>query len=60
VLEEAKDTEEIIKRVAALDIGKAQLTCCSTTPATRNWPSTTAWVYPRHHRGLAMTRLRTL
>jgi transposase len=32
VLEEAKDTEEIIQRVAALDIGKAQLTCCVRVP----------------------------
>jgi transposase len=33
VLEEAKDTEEIIQRVAALDIGKAQLTCCVRVPS---------------------------
>jgi len=33
VLEEAKDTEEIIQWVAALDIGKAQLTCCVRVPS---------------------------
>jgi transposase len=33
VLEEAKDTEELIQRVAALDIGKAQLTCCVRVPS---------------------------
>jgi transposase len=33
VLEEAKDTEEIIQRAAALDIGKAQLTCCVRVPS---------------------------
>ena len=29
VLEETQDTEELIERVAALDIGKAELVCCS-------------------------------
>ena len=33
MLEEAKDTEELIQRVAALDIGKAQLTCCVRVPS---------------------------
>jgi transposase len=33
VLEEAQDSEEIIQRVAALDIGKAQLTCCVRVPS---------------------------
>ena len=28
MLEETQETEEIIQRVAALDIGKATLTCC--------------------------------
>jgi hypothetical protein len=28
VLEETQETEEIIQRVAALDVGKAELTCC--------------------------------
>jgi hypothetical protein len=28
VLEEAHDSEELIERVAALDIGKAELVCC--------------------------------
>jgi transposase len=32
VLEETNDTEEIIKRVAALDIGKAELVCCIRVP----------------------------
>jgi transposase len=32
VLEETQDTEEIVQRVAALDIGKAQLTCCVRVP----------------------------
>jgi hypothetical protein len=32
VLEETHDTEEIIQRVAALDIGKAQLVCCIRVP----------------------------
>jgi transposase len=33
VLEEAQDSEELIQRVAALDIGKAQLTCCVRVPS---------------------------
>ncbi|MFE0156732.1 IS110 family transposase [Nonomuraea sp. NPDC059007] len=32
MLEEAKDSEEIIERVAALDIGKASLVCCVRVP----------------------------
>jgi len=32
VLEETQDQEEIIERVAALDIGKAELTCCVRVP----------------------------
>jgi transposase len=33
MLEEAQDGEEIIERVAALDIGKAELVCCVRVPA---------------------------
>jgi transposase len=33
VLEEAQDTEELIGRVAALDIGKAELVCCVRVPS---------------------------
>jgi transposase len=33
VLEETNDTEEIIGRVAALDIGKAELVCCVRVPS---------------------------
>jgi transposase len=29
VLEEAHDSQELIERVAALDIGKAELVCCA-------------------------------
>ena len=32
MLEETQETEEIIQRVAALDIGKAELTCCVRVP----------------------------
>jgi len=35
VLEETQDTEEIIGRVAALDIGKAELVCCVRVPSTQ-------------------------
>jgi transposase len=33
VLEETHDREEIIQRVAALDIGKAELVCCVRVPS---------------------------
>jgi transposase len=33
VLEETQETEEIVQRVAALDIGKAELTCCVRVPS---------------------------
>jgi transposase len=32
VLEETQETEEIVERVAALDIGKAELVCCVRVP----------------------------
>jgi hypothetical protein len=32
VLEATNDTEELIQRVAALDIGKAELVCCVWVP----------------------------
>ena len=33
MLEEAHDSEELIERVAALDIGKAELVCCARVPS---------------------------
>jgi transposase len=35
VLEETHDTEELIGRVAALDIGKAELVCCVRVPSAQ-------------------------
>jgi len=32
VLEETQETQEIIQRIAALDIGKAELVCCIRVP----------------------------
>ena len=32
MLEETQETEEIVERVAALDIGKAALVCCVRVP----------------------------
>ena len=32
MLTAAKDSEEVIERVAALDIGKAELVCCIRVP----------------------------
>ena len=32
MMQETQEREEIIKRVAALDIGKAELTCCARVP----------------------------
>jgi transposase len=36
VLEETNDSEEIIARVAALDIGKAELVCCIRVPGSKS------------------------
>jgi hypothetical protein len=33
VLSETQDAEEIIERVAALDVGKAELVCCVRVPS---------------------------
>jgi transposase len=46
VLQDTHDTEEVIGRIAALDIGKAELTCCvrvpsSTAPGKRSQEVTT-------------------
>ncbi len=35
MLEETQDREELIERVAALDIGKAELVCCVRVPSAR-------------------------
>ena len=35
MLEETQDSDQIIQRVAALDIGKAELTCCVRVPGAR-------------------------
>src|SRR5512135_2822871 len=32
MLEEARDTGDIIERVAALDVGKAEVVCCARVP----------------------------
>jgi len=54
VLEETQETEEIIQRVAALDVGKAELTCCVRVPSpgkhgrrlqeVRTYPTMTRWL----------------
>jgi hypothetical protein len=54
VLEETQETEEIIQRVAALDVGKAELTCCMRVPGqggsgrrlqeVRTYPTMTRWL----------------
>ena len=36
MLEETSDREEIIERVAALDIGKAELVCCVRVPGAED------------------------
>jgi transposase len=35
VLEETEDCEEIIERIAALDVGKAELVCCARVPSDK-------------------------
>lgn len=33
MLEETQDNEQIVERVAALDVGKAEVVCCVRVPA---------------------------
>jgi hypothetical protein len=35
VLEEAHNSQELVEQVAALDIGKAELTCCVRVPSPK-------------------------
>ena len=42
MLAETHDTEEIIERVAALDIGKAEAVCCARVPREGNTGSAPA------------------
>jgi hypothetical protein len=69
VLEETHDSEELIQRVAALDIGKAQLVCCVRVPnpdqpgkrlqEVRTYPTMTRslLVLADRLRGLGVTRV---
>jgi transposase len=54
VLEETQETEQLIERVAALDIGKGELTCCVRVPGegkrgrrlqeVATYPTMTRWL----------------
>jgi transposase len=69
VLEETQETAEIIQRVAALDVGKAELTCCVRVPSpgkhgrraqeVRSYPTMTRWllVMADRLRELGVTRV---
>ena len=69
VLEETNDTEELIGRVAALDIGKAELVCCVRVPRpdtpgkrlqeVRTYQTMTRWLLVLAERlaGLGVTRV---
>jgi transposase len=64
VLQDTHDTEEVIGRIAALDIGKAELTCCvrvpsSTAPGKRSQEVSTSKTMTRSLLVLA-DRLREL
>ena len=54
MLEEAHDSEEIIQRVAALDIGKAELVCCIRVPGQgkRGGRLQEVWTYQTMTRSL--------
>jgi transposase len=54
VLEETQETEELIERVAALDVGKAELTCCVRVPAAQGsgWRLQEVKTYPTMTRSL--------
>jgi transposase len=69
VLEETQEIEEIIERVAALDVGKAELTCCVRVPSpgkpgkraqeVRTYQTMTRWLVVMAERlgGLGVTRV---
>jgi transposase len=68
VLEETQETEEIIQRVAALDVGKAELTCCVRVPGqgrsgrlqeVQTYQTMTRWLLVMAERlaGLGVTRV---
>jgi hypothetical protein len=68
MLQETQDREEIIERVAALDIGKAELMCCVRVPGkrpgqrlqeVRAWPAMTRSLLELadYLRGLGVTRV---
>src|SRR5215216_5680824 len=69
VLEETQETAEIIQRVAALDVGKAELTCCVRVPSpgkhgrraqeVRSYQTMTRWllVMADRLRELGVTRV---
>ena len=53
MLEETHDRDQIIQRVAALDVGKAELTCCVRVPGqggsgrrqeVRSYQTMTRWL----------------
>ena len=50
MLEETQDTEEIIERVAALDIGKAEVVACVRVPSPDS-------VHSRVSRGVTQLRV---
>ena len=54
MLEETQETEEVIQRIAALDIGKAELTCCVRVPSPngRSRRSQEVRTYPTMTRSL--------
>jgi hypothetical protein len=69
VLEETRDSDQIIQRVAALDVGKAELTCCVRVPGqggsgrrlqeVRSYQTMTRWllVLADRLRELGVTRV---
>jgi transposase len=69
VLKEIEDSEQIIERIAALDIGKAELTCCVRLPSqarpgkrrqeVSRWPTMTRQLLrlADHLQGLGVTRV---
>lgn len=62
MLEPARDSEEIIQRVAALDIGKAELTCCVRVPGPNGRRVQEVTTHPTMTRSLQVLadRLREL
>jgi len=60
MLDETNDDEQIIERVAALDIGKAEVVCCIRVPLQARWRRQEVATYSTMTRSLQLLADRLL